>query len=197
MIKIIKKEDLNTNEWSGGTTTQLYIYPENSSYKERNFLFRVSTATVDIEESHFTKLPGISRCIMPLNGEMILSHKGHHNISLKEYEIDSFEGDWDTISKGKVKDFNLMTNKGTEGSLDSCILYAKDEYSTERLDKESVATIYIQKGEIKIEVNNEKILLSEGDFVIFHKEGDKPSDNIIITSDKYAEIALAYIKNIH
>lgn len=29
-----------TTEWSGGTTTQLYIYPEDSSYKKSEFHFQ-------------------------------------------------------------------------------------------------------------------------------------------------------------
>ena len=42
-----------TSTWAGGTTTQLYLYPENGSYANRDFLFRISSATVDLEESGF------------------------------------------------------------------------------------------------------------------------------------------------
>jgi environmental stress-induced protein Ves len=48
-VWIISRENQITDSWSGGTTTQLAIYPENSSYQQRNFLYRISTATVDIE----------------------------------------------------------------------------------------------------------------------------------------------------
>lgn len=68
IIEHIKASDLITNNWSGGTTTQLAIYPKDAEYKKRNFLFRISTATVETKESEFTKLPGVSR-------KLILKHE--------------------------------------------------------------------------------------------------------------------------
>lgn len=50
----VSKEDYPVSNWSGGKTTQLFIYPENSEYAKRNFLFRISSATVDCERSEFT-----------------------------------------------------------------------------------------------------------------------------------------------
>jgi len=194
MIKIIKKEDLETKEWSGGTTTQLYIYPEDALYEKRDFLFRISTATVDIEESFFTKLPGISRCIMPLEGEMELNHKGHYAVTLKKFETDSFEGDWETTSKGKVKDFNLMTNKGIWGYIGSSILKEDDVFSTKDMKDFTTLAIYIQKGNIKIESQKEQISVSEGDFVIYHRNRSKNSNPTRIIGKNNAEIAIAILR---
>lgn len=56
----------NISRWSGGTTTELFIWPYGASYAERRFGIRISTATVDIAESTFTKLPGVTRYIAPL-----------------------------------------------------------------------------------------------------------------------------------
>lgn len=58
-IKVITKEQQKTSTWSGGTTTQLAIYPEDADYGKRNFTWRLSSATVEAEESVFTSLPGI------------------------------------------------------------------------------------------------------------------------------------------
>ena len=110
--KIIRTQDLTTSSWSGGTTTQLAIYPENTVYAERNFKWRVSTAKVDIEESTFTQLPHVSRIIMPLQGTLHLVHEGHHESLLKPFEQDSFMGDWKTVCYGKAIDFNLMITEG-------------------------------------------------------------------------------------
>ena len=194
MIKIIKKEDLETKEWSGGTTTQLYIYPEDALYEKRDFLFRISTATVDIEESIFTKLPGISRCIMPLEGEMELNHKGHYAVTLKKFETDSFEGDWETTSKGKVKDFNLMTSKGIWGYIGSTILKENDVFSTKDMKDFTTLAIYIQKGNIKIESQKEHIYVSEGDFVIYHRNRSKNINPTKIIGKNNAEIAIAILR---
>jgi environmental stress-induced protein Ves len=118
-IEIIRKEAQSTSTWSGGTTTQLAIYPESSDYKMRNFLWRLSSARVDIEESTFTSLPGIWRHIMIIEGEMKLMHEGHHSILLKPFEQDSFSGDWVTKSRGQVRDFNLMLAQGCKGRLEA------------------------------------------------------------------------------
>ena len=42
MIEIIKSDAFKESKWSGGITTQLYIYPKDSDYQKRNFNFRIS-----------------------------------------------------------------------------------------------------------------------------------------------------------
>ena len=49
-IKIVKEQGQKISKWSGGITNQLYIYPENSSYENRNFKWRISSANVEAEE---------------------------------------------------------------------------------------------------------------------------------------------------
>lgn len=114
---VIRRGEQKTSAWSGGTTTELFIYPENAVYAERNFEIRISSATVDLEESSFTSLAGYTRYIMPLKGTMRLIHKGHHEAELKPLETDIFMGDWSTECFGKCVDFNLMHTKGWDGAL--------------------------------------------------------------------------------
>lgn len=45
---------------------------------------------------------------------MEIDHKGHYCKTILKYEIDRFNGEWETTSKGKVTDFNLML-KGCKG----------------------------------------------------------------------------------
>ncbi|HFI0353367.1 TPA: hypothetical protein ACGOV8_000567 [Streptococcus suis] len=42
MIRVekYKTSDYQETSWSGGRTTQLYLFPTQSSYGERNFQFR-------------------------------------------------------------------------------------------------------------------------------------------------------------
>ena len=63
MYRIIRKGELPVSRWSGGTTTQLAIWPEGAVYAERNFVWRVSSARVETQESEFTSLPGVARTI--------------------------------------------------------------------------------------------------------------------------------------
>ncbi len=37
MIEIIKSDAFKESKWSGGITTQLYIYPKDSDYQEKKF----------------------------------------------------------------------------------------------------------------------------------------------------------------
>ena len=47
--KLLTKEDYVTTTWSGGTTTQLAIAPEGAVYADREFLWRLSSAGVELE----------------------------------------------------------------------------------------------------------------------------------------------------
>ncbi len=173
-IKIIKKEELSTSKWSGGTTTQLYIYPENELYENRNFKFRISSAKVDLEESTFTKLPNIKRKIMILDGKLKLVHENHNEITLEKFDQDTFYGDWNTKSYGKVIDFNLMLNKNTDGIIEHINLENEITIDYDNNDKyENLAEVfYVVKGKINISINDECEFLKNGDVAII-KNRDK------------------------
>lgn len=178
-IKVIKKEKLLTSKWSGGTTTQLYIYPENELYENRNFKFRISSAKVDLEESTFTKLQNIKRKIMILDGKLKLVHENHHEITLEKFDQDTFYGDWNTKSYGKVTDFNLMLNENTDGIIEHINLENERTVDHDNNDKyENWAEVfYIVKGKINISIDNECELLETGDVAII-KNSDKLNINL-------------------
>ena len=111
-VRVLKPEDYQVSEWSGGVTTELLIGPENSRYADRDFLFRISSATVDLPESTFTDLPDYNRLIMIFAGTMELRHNGGVWMHFEECEPYRFDGADKTESKGKVTDFNLMLRKG-------------------------------------------------------------------------------------
>lgn len=118
-IRIIRKDEQSTGTWAGGTTTQLAIWPPEADYKRRDFLWRISSARVDLEESTFTALPGIHRLIMILEGKVHLVHEDHHEAFLDAFDQDSFEGGWTTLSRGRCVDFNLMTAEGCNGRIEA------------------------------------------------------------------------------
>lgn len=179
-VEIIRKEEQSTSIWSGGTTTQLAIYPKDSEYKERNFKWRLSSACVDIEESTFTNLPGIWRYIMIIDGEMVLQHEGHHNALLKPYEQDSFSGSWTTKSIGRAKDFNLMLSQGCTGELEA--IFVEKGFNIETAIHlpdtglmYSADVFYCTAGDINITIdNNQSCDLYQGDLMLVHiMESDK------------------------
>ena len=111
-------EDYTTTRWSGGATTELLIRPRGAAYAQRAFLCRVSSATVELDESTFTALPDYDRLIATLEGEIDLVHDGGAPIHLRPYEVHAFDGGSATRSFSRCRDFNLMLRKGqAAGSL--------------------------------------------------------------------------------
>ena len=113
--RIITPEEFVTGVWSGGTTTQLAIYPPGASYADRNFIFRLSSATVDTEQSEFTHLPDYDRWLMIFEGSARLVHSSEREVTINPYEYDAFDGGISTVSFGRVTDYNLMLRKGGTG----------------------------------------------------------------------------------
>lgn len=119
-MKIIRREstEFQTSEWSGGSSTELFIHPGDSKLIQRDFEVRLSTAEIRQSESTFTKLPGIKRHLMILEGEILLMHENQPSKKMYPNDTTFFLGDWHTSSSGLCKDFNVMTS----GSVESAIL---------------------------------------------------------------------------
>jgi environmental stress-induced protein Ves len=114
MFKIHRFQNALITNWSGGTTAQLFIYPADTVFAERNFHFRISTATIDVEESDFTPLPIYNRLLAVLEGNLEIIHQGKYSKKLQNFENDRFHGSWQSSSKGKVRDFNVIYNDNFE-----------------------------------------------------------------------------------
>ena len=65
---LLTQDQYLTTLWSGGTTTQMAIAPEGAVYADRDFLWRFSSAKVELEHSDFTPLPDYVRLIAVLHG---------------------------------------------------------------------------------------------------------------------------------
>ena len=111
-FKVIRRSDLVATEWSGGSLTQLYIHPDPSRYEDRDFLFHIATATVELEESTFSDLTGYTRIIMTLDHPLELIHNGSLPVRLNKFEPHVFDGGAKTVSRGRVTDFNLVLKTG-------------------------------------------------------------------------------------
>ena len=112
MLQKLSKTDDSVSAWSGGTTTQLAIWPPEAKYADRDFLWRISSATVDLAESDFTPLPDYDRLIATLEGEIELIHNGGAPLTLRPLEVHAFSGADATHCRGRCRDFNLMLRRG-------------------------------------------------------------------------------------
>ena len=158
------------SKWSGGTTTQVAIAPEGAVYADRDFLWRISSASVDLDESDFTTLPDYHRWISTLKGGMTLSHEGGEKIVLAPYEVHQFDGGVDTHSWGRCTDFNLMLRKGKcRGEI--CGLHLSAGKGRTILGEEedcgqTALLIFCGQGACTVTEGTECVLLHEGESVL-------------------------------
>ena len=161
-IQLIPAETYTTTNWSGGKTSELFIYPPESNFKVGDFTLRISIATVEVESSEFTALPDVHRTLMVLDGNLKLEHENHHTCELAAFEQDQFSGDWKTKSWGKVIDFNVMTKNYTK-----TIVQKIDLISNETLALTSaydIQFIYVQSGCISLG----ETLVTKGNSVVIN-----------------------------
>ena len=119
-IRHLTPADYRTSRWSGGTTTEIFVWPADADYAARRFTVRISSATVELEESDFTALPGVTRYIVPLVGGFTLTHPEGQPITMGPLDAPyRFSGEIATHCVGKATDFNLML-KGADGVMDIC-----------------------------------------------------------------------------
>lgn len=184
MAVIIRtKESFTTTGWSGGKTTELFIFPENSSVTDRNFNFRISTATVEIEETAFTFYTGYQRKLMVLQGELFLDHEDQHAVLLKPFDQDQFSGEWKTKGKGRVVDFNVIYEPNIELELAHEDIDEGGYFTLHRSDR---TFMFIFNGSGTVQGNS----FEQGDLVCVENE-----PLISIQAKKALKIILVHVKN--
>ncbi|WP_129597263.1 HutD family protein [Anaerophilus nitritogenes] len=200
-IKIIRAKEQKESLWSGGSTKEIYIYPQKTSYEERNFDIRISRAVVVDEKSTFTKLKEFDRKLMILDGSLEIQHtlpegeciKNH----LKPYEVTSFDGGWDTTSIGKVSDFNLMMKKGLKGDLKRLVVHENEKIQLQFHNKR-LALLYCLNGVVEIYIQEEtynKQFLYDGDVLVIENANNQNiKDSIYFKKiDPKTQIINAYV----
>ncbi|WCM42162.1 HutD family protein [Flavobacterium sp. CBA20B-1] len=109
-ITKISKDFLNPTVWDGGETYEYFIYPPGSNYSERNFLFRISVATIIKAPSIFTRFENYQRFLLMLNGDLHVYQNGKEAFYNPNI-IFQFDSN-DTIqSFSEGIDFNFMAHK--------------------------------------------------------------------------------------
>ena len=161
LVYYLPEDEIHTSRWSGGSTTEFLIYPGGAVYAKRDFLWRISSATVEAEESDFTALPDYDRFITPLEGGMRLSIDGAEGIDLKPLDILAFDGALATHSEGICKDFNLMLRKGkARGGMEAFKL-SEDWQSLLLPAQARHILFYLPKGSCRIKTPCSEIVLRE------------------------------------
>lgn len=88
------------------------LAPEGAVYADRKFLWRLSSAQVELEHSDFTPLPDYDRLLSVLKGELELKIGQGERGALEACTVRGFDGGVPVESWGRCVDFNLMLRKG-------------------------------------------------------------------------------------
>lgn len=188
---LLTPQDFLTSQWSGGSSTQLYIFPANASYAERNFELRISTAKVEVEESTFTPLKGIQRKLMILEGEITITHEGHYSKQLKPFDVDSFSGDWKTTAKGTCTDFNVM-NTGQQSEIYHIAMDAMSAYTLKPKQTCNKLFLYATSGKVYLKLMNVDYALETGGLLLIENLN---TDSISINSTEAFGLVIVEIKS--
>ena len=186
--RLLTAENFKTSSWTGGKTTELYIHPLGSNLKDRNFDIRLSTATVEIERSIFTKLPSVSRTLIVLDGEMKLEHQNQHTKILDKFKFDRFDGGWNTISYGTCIDFNIMTTNRRASKVTPLLLVERDQIVLQSCIEAEASFLYVYKGVVSLSGKNEKYDLRDNNHFVLYK-----CDVLNIKAQENSEILLIEI----
>ena len=170
-IKVYKEEHFQTTKWTGGDTKELAIFPETAKYLDRNFLWRLSTATCEKEETTFSKLADYERILMVLEGDVVLAHQDVRVARLGALEQDRFDGGYTTKSFGKMKDYNLMVTKGGAAELEVVELTADShDLSLRRPEgyEQYDVTLFCKEGFATVTCGAETAMLMPGQQMVVH-----------------------------
>ena len=80
--QIIKREDFIVHRWSGGTTSDIFLFPPSSCWEKKDFQIRISSADCRVDGAPYSDFTGFTRHILPLRGSMHMFHEGHHEVLL-------------------------------------------------------------------------------------------------------------------
>lgn len=108
-IDIINPKEYLTTKWDGGTTTQLYILPQGLTVND-DFMFRISSATVQSGESTFSDFSGYKRFLTVLKGNMFIKVGDAAEQYITKLTPLFFDGAMPTCSRcsDNVIDFNII-----------------------------------------------------------------------------------------
>lgn len=154
---IIEKNNLNPTVWDGGETFEYYIYPENALYTNRDFLFRISAATINKVPSTFTRFNNYNRFLVMLDNNLKINNNGNEEYYTTN-DVFKFDSNSDIISYTKGNDFNLMVSKNIKAA---DVFFLKDAV---RLNQPFVFIFGLK--DCSIEVNNEKMALKQKDLLL-------------------------------
>ena len=185
-VTLLRVNDFQVSDWSGGKTKQLYLSPPTGHYGKRNFDYRLSTATVELAESQFSDLSGFHRILMSLDHTLHL-----HNASRQEETVLApftpyvFEGSDSITSRGTCTDFNLIYSDHYQGQM--LAISDREELSQD----EAIQFIYALSDLMVTGTGLPSLNLETGQLLIVEKEAQETELQIMFSSNQPTGAPLA------
>ena len=185
-INLLRANDFQVSDWSGGKTKQLYLSPPTGHYGKREFDYRLSTATVELAESQFSDLSGFHRILMSLDHTLHL-----HNASRQEETVLApftpyfFEGSDSITSRGTCTDFNLIYSDHYQGQM----IAISD--GQELSQDEAIQFIYALSDLMVTGTDLPSLNLETGQLLIVEKETQETELQIMFSSNQPTGAPLA------
>ena len=185
-INLLRANDFQVSDWSGGKTKQLYLSPPTGHYGKREFDYRLSTATVELAESQFSDLSGFHRILMSLDHTLHL-----HNASRQEETVLApftpyfFEGSDSITSRGTCTDFNLIYSDHYQGQM--LAISDREELS----QNEAIQFIYALSDLMVTGTGLPSLNLETGKLLIVEKEAQETELQIMFSTNQPTGTPLA------
>ena len=163
---IIRKSEQLTTAWAGGTTIQLAIHPVDASLAERNFAWRLSSATVT-QAGEFSQFRGYGRWLGLRQGAGLNLTVDQQQMQLKAPQhMLWFSGDANTSAEliaGNVVDINLILAAGWQGGMQALTLNPQVPQSVAVPAIAQEIIFYLDAGEVVLTIEQKQVLLNAGE----------------------------------
>lgn len=177
-IRLIKKEEVVSSRWSGGETREYAIYPQGAQYADRDFGFRISSATIEAIPSVFTQFKGYRRYLAMLDGNLEIIYNGE-NQHYKQHELFTFPSTASITSFTQGTDFNLMLH---EQLVDEVVEVRHQPFQTEQ---PFVLLFALEEAEVM--VNTQSFQLQPWDCLLLNNE-----NKMTVALEFYQQLIVGY-----
>ncbi|WP_372870595.1 HutD family protein [Shewanella sp.] len=156
-IHLVAADEFQTSTWSGGTSTQLWIYPKSSTLAARDFDFRLSSAKVETS-GPFSDFSGYDRLLIVLNGQMSLTIDGVKSAaqlgsSAAPFAFNGASQIHAELDSPSVEDFNLFVPSGVSKTACRLMLNSQQRWNQPLQPQTLVYGIYLRQGSLMVADN--------------------------------------------
>lgn len=193
--QIITKAQQQRSDWTGGSTLQLQIHPADATLAERNFAWRLSSATVN-QGGAFSQFQGFGRWLGVRRGAGLSLEIDNHRLDVREKShMLWFSGDAKTSAElldGPVVDINLILAAGWQGGMQA-LEFTCEKY---RLQVSPIAEeflLYVDAGSLLLTLAHQQLRLETGEVLRCKVQDLDPQNLFAQASGDSASGVLAWV----